>query len=46
MDKMAHLRSQAAMVQALSSGENKTMNSLADQYKSCNGVLHVHANRR
>ena len=45
MDKMAHLRFQAAMVQALTSGDNKTVNSLADQYKSCNGALHVRSDR-
>jgi hypothetical protein len=33
-DKLAHLRFQAAMVQALSSGDDKTMNSLAGENKS------------
>jgi len=41
MYKLAHLRFQAPMVQTITSSDNQTVNSLADQYKTCNGALQV-----
>jgi len=42
-DKLAHFQYQAALIQALTSGDDKTVNSLADQYKTYNSVLYKHA---